>query len=165
MTAARTPALLPLHKPAQLFHGVDRGFGQDAVAQVEDVTGTSGGLTHDVFGARPHFLPVCKQKNRVEISLYRTLEIHLPPAFVERNSPVQANDFCSGFLHRGQQGCAIGAEVNDRHAGLLQFLYQVGDMREHVAPVILDAQATYPTVEDLDGVCPGASPARSRTRW
>jgi len=41
-----------LHKAGQVLYVFDWGFGQDAVAKIEDVAGASGGEAKNVFGAR-----------------------------------------------------------------------------------------------------------------
>ena len=82
--------------------------------------------------------------------------IEIAPAFVERDAPVEADDFGSGFIHRGQQRGAIGAKINDGRAGFLQTLYQAGHMRQNVAAVIFHAEAADPAVENLDDIGAGA---------
>ena len=56
---------------AQRFHIFHRSFGKDAVAEIEDVAGASGGLAQNIFGPRFKFLPVREQKHRIEIALHR----------------------------------------------------------------------------------------------
>src|ERR1035437_4751707 len=82
--------------------------------------------------------------------------IQAGPAFVERDAPVESDDVSSGFFHRGQKRGAVGAEINDGHSGFLQLLHHAGDVGEHVAAIVLDAEASHPTVENLDYVGAGA---------
>ena len=56
----------------------------------------------------------------------------------------------------GQKRGAVGAEINDGHAGFLQALHHVGDMRQDIAAIVFDAEAADPAVENLDGVGAGA---------
>ena len=41
-----------LHEAREIFHILDWSFGQDAVAEIEDVAGASGGELKNIFGAR-----------------------------------------------------------------------------------------------------------------
>ncbi len=79
----------------------------------------------------------------------------IAPAPVEGDAPVEADDFSSGFIHRGKQRGAIGAKVNNRCAGFLQTLHQAADVGQNVAAIIFHAEAADPTVENLDDIGSG----------
>ena len=145
-----------LHEASQVLHIVDWGFGEDAVAEIEDVAGASGGAAENVFGARLQFLPVGEEQNRIEIALHGALVIEASPAFVERDAPVEADDVRSGLFHRGQERGAVGAEINDGRAGFLQLLHHGGDVGQDVAAIVFHAEASDPAVENLDYVGAGA---------
>src|SRR5258708_6470432 len=83
---------------------------EDAVTEIEDVAGASGGAAEDVFRARLQFLPPGKQQHGIEVTLDSALVIEPRPAFVEREAPVESDDVGSGFFHSGKQRSAVGAE-------------------------------------------------------
>ena len=87
---------------AERFYVVHRSFGKNAVAEIEDMAGTSGGLAQNVLGPLLEFFPIGEEQHGIEIALHRAFQTKALPSGVERNAPVQANDFGAGFLHRGQ---------------------------------------------------------------
>ena len=60
------------------------------------------------------------KQDGIEIALHGAAMFQVAPAYVQRNAPVEADDFGSGFIHRGQERGAVGAEINDGRAGFLQ---------------------------------------------
>ena len=74
------------------------------------------------------------------------------PAVVQRNPPVEADHLGSRFFHRRQERGAVGTEINDRHVALLQSLHQVGDVRQHIPPIVFHAQTADPAVKNLDRI-------------
>ena len=126
---------------------------QNAVAEIEDVPGPSVGQAQNVFGAPLQLRPRRKQQHGIEVALHGTGMSHGAPAFVEGNAPIQADDLRAGFRHRGQQGGAVGAEVDDGHVSfLLQSPDELRGGQQGVAAIIFHAQAADPTVEDLQHV-------------
>src|SRR5271170_2054863 len=111
-----------LNQAGQVFHVFHGSFGEDAVAQIEDVAGASGGESKNVFGARLQLLPIGKKQDGIEIALYGAAMFEIAPALVERNAPVETDDFGSGLTHRGEQSGGVGAEINYGRARLLQAL-------------------------------------------
>ena len=136
----------------QRFHILDWSFGQDAVTQIENVSGTPGGAAQNIFGARLQFLPIREEQDRIEISLHGAFEVEISPAFVKRDAPVEPNHFGAGFSHRGQKGSAVCPEINYWHTCFLQSLHQFGGARQHIAAIVLDAEAADPAVEDLNDI-------------
>src|SRR5215468_2861431 len=90
-----------LHILAQAFHVLDRGFGQDAMAEVKNVPWASCGPVEYLAGAGLDILPVRKQEHRVQISLYSALKSHQFPPFIQRDAPIEPHYFCTSLLHRG----------------------------------------------------------------
>src|ERR1700687_3682853 len=82
--------------------------------------------------------------------------IEASPAHIKRNARIKSNHFGPSFFHGGQKRGAVGAEINDRRSGFLQLLHHASDVRKHVAAIVRDAEATDPTVEDLNDVGAGA---------
>ena len=126
------------------------------MAEIEDVAGASGGELQNVFGAGLQFFPVGEKQDGIQIALHGAAMFEIAPALIERDAPVEADDFGSGFIHRGKQRGAVGAKINDWRAGLLQALDQGGDVRQNVAAVVFHAEAADPTVENLDDIGAGA---------
>src|SRR5437667_10109190 len=84
----------------QRAHVIDRGLGQDAVAQVEDVPGATRRLVEDGGGARADLRDGCEQRRRVEVPLYRDVVAEARPRGVEVDAPVEADHVAA----RGAQG-------------------------------------------------------------
>src|ERR1039457_725559 len=141
---------------AERFHVVHRSFGKNAVAEIKDVARASGGLAQNIFGSRFEFFPIGEEQHRIEIALDGAFETEAPPSGVERNTPVEADYLRASLLHRRQKRGAVSAEIDDWHASFLQAFYEVRRMRQNVTPIIFDAQAAYPAIENLDGVSAGA---------
>ena len=144
-----------LHEARQIFHILDGSLRQNAVAKIKDVAGASGGAAQNIFRSRLQLFPVGEQQHRIEIALHGATMVEALPAFVERNAPVESDDVRARFFHGGQQRGAVGAEINDGRSRLLQLLHHAGDMRQDVAAIIFHAQASDPTVENLNHIGPG----------
>ena len=82
--------------------------------------------------------------------------VEIAPALVERDAPVEADDFGSGFVHRRKQRSAVGAEINNGRAGFLQALHENGDVRQDVAAIVFHAEAADPAIENLDDIGAGS---------
>src|ERR1700721_307513 len=145
-----------LHQAREVFYVVYRRFGEDAMAEIEDVAGASGGEAQNCFGSRLQFLPIREQEDGIEIALHGAAMMEIAPALVERDAPIETDDVGASFIHGGEKGGAIGTEINNGSAGLLQALDHGGDVGQNVAAIILDTQATDPAIENLDDVSAGA---------
>jgi carboxymethylenebutenolidase len=126
------------------------------VAKIEDVARASGSAAEDVFRARLQFLPIGEEQNGIEIALHRALMTEASPAIVERDTPVEPDHVGSSLFHGGQERGAVGAEINDGRASFLQLPHHAGDVGEHVAAIVFHAEASDPTVENLNHVGAGA---------
>ncbi len=102
-----------------------------------------------------NLVPFGKEQDGIEIALHGGTVVQQLPALVEGNPPVESDDIGFGLIHGGQQGGAVGSEVDDRHAGLLEGGDQFLGARQNVLAVVLHAEAANPAIEDLDDV--GAS--------
>ena len=144
-----------LDKFGQRLHVFHRRFRQNAVAQIEDWPGRPAARCRISSARDLNSFQSAKSKtgSRLPCTARRT---QASPAFIERNAPVQADDFRSGFSHRRQQRRAVGSEINDRHAGLLQLLYQFGRARQNVTAIVFDAEASHPAIENLNYVRSGS---------
>ena len=108
------------------LHGVDRGAGHNAVAQVEDVTGTSSGLNEDLAHALAEQVFAGEQGYGVEIALNRHGVAEGGPALIEGNSPVKPDDIGAGLPHSRQDGGGVDSEINDGHTQSLYLAHQAG---------------------------------------
>src|SRR5216683_573525 len=145
-----------LHKTSQILHILDRGLWQNAMAEIENVSWPSAGTAQNFLRARLQFFPAGEEQNRIQVALHGAAKFQAAPAFVQRNAPVEPNHLGSGFFHRRKKSGAIRTEINDWRSAALQALHQMGNMREHIATVIVHAQTADPTIEDLNHVRTGA---------
>ena len=67
---------------------LDWGFGDDAVAEVEDVAGTAVGGSEDFFDAGFEDGFGGEEANGVEVALHRCAVTDRAPALVERDAPI-----------------------------------------------------------------------------
>ena len=90
----------------------------------------------------------------IEIALDRPVVADGPPGFVQPHTPVDADHAAAALGQQRQQRRIARGEIDHRHAGrdpgddLL-------DVRQHVAAIVVRAQATDPRVEQLDALRPG----------
>src|SRR5271166_1247074 len=123
------------------------------MAKVEDVSPTAVRQPQYVFRALSHRIPRGKKRHGIEVSLYGVLVPDSLPSLVKRHPPIQPDDLRASLRHGRQQRGAVGAEVDDRNAGLfLQSIHQSRSGLQRISTIVLNAQAPHPTVEDLDYV-------------
>src|SRR5208337_150604 len=129
----KRPSTLALDRPlevrrvladeiAERFHIVHRSFRKNAVAEIEDVAGASAGLAQNVLGPRSKFLPIGEEEHRIEIALHCAFETEASPSLVERNAPVEADDFSATDLHSYHQGRSVGTVVHHGNGRVLEAL-------------------------------------------
>ena len=59
---------------AERLYVVHRSFGKNAVAEIEDVAGASGGLAQNIFGPLFEFFPIGEEQHGIEIALHGAFE-------------------------------------------------------------------------------------------
>jgi hypothetical protein len=91
-------------------HVVDRSFGEDAVAQIENMACTAGGTAQNVGGAGFDFFRRREQGNRIEITLHGNIVTDGSPSLVEIDPPVQADDVAACGADLFQRSRGAGAE-------------------------------------------------------
>src|SRR5271157_5829751 len=101
-----------MHELRQVLHVLDRRMWQNAVAKIKDVPGPPGGEPKNTLSAPLYFAPRREERDGIEVTLHGMTVADGAPALVERNAPVEANDFSSGLRHRRQQRGAVRAEVD-----------------------------------------------------
>ena len=87
--------------------------------------------------------------------MYGAIGTEAAPAVIQGNPPIQADYVRAGLFHGRQQGGAVGGEINDRHTGFLQSLYQFRRARQRVLTIVFHAQAAHPAIEDLNSIGAG----------
>ena len=85
------------HHPHHRLHIFDRRIGHDAVAKIEDVSGTPAGRAQNFLHALLQYLERSKQGNGVEIALHRMTVPNGAPALVQRLPPVEPDHVGAGF--------------------------------------------------------------------
>jgi hypothetical protein len=74
-----------------------RGLGYDAVAKVEDVAGTTGGLVEDIFGTAADFGFVGEENKRIEVALDGAAFADGLPGVIESDAPIDPDYLAAGF--------------------------------------------------------------------
>ena len=78
---------------------IDRRFGQDAVAEIEDVAGASGGLIENHLGTAANFGRLGEQRDRIEITLNGDIVAEPRPGLGEIDAPIETDDIAAGLAH------------------------------------------------------------------
>ena len=71
---------------------IDRGLGQDAVAQIEDVAGPSRRLSEDGLDATAQLGQRREEGRGIEVALHRDVVTQARPPGVEVDAPVEPDD-------------------------------------------------------------------------
>jgi len=121
---------------------------QQAMAQVEDVSGSTGGRIEYRLGPLTQHVQVGVETDRVEVALDRHVMADQVPAVGQIYPPVQALDLPAGLtLQRIQLG--VARQEVDHRQPLGQALDQPLRMRQDMASIVLGRKAPGPAVEDL----------------
>src|SRR5918993_4247035 len=111
---------------AELMHHIDNGFDvlhrcvlQDAMTQIEDMTGASLGAAHNILHAFFDLRPRRKEQSRVEIALDGDIMPEEFPAIVQRDAPIEPDHVSAGALHKRQESRGVGPKVD--HGYVLGF--------------------------------------------
>ena len=138
-----------------LEYGLNRGVGDDAVAEVEDVAGSAGGVGEDFGDAGFEDLFGGEEGDGVEISLHGDGVVEGAPGLIEGRAPVEAEDIAAGLAHGGEERCGVDAEVDDGDAEGLDAADEFGCGREGVVAIVGDGERADPGIENLDDVGAG----------
>src|SRR5215213_2872018 len=90
LSSCHPPTRILVHKLSQPSNIINRRLGQDAVAQVEDMTGPAGGAIENGGSALLDPRPGRKQRHRVEVALHGQARPKLRPGVVELGAPIHA---------------------------------------------------------------------------
>src|SRR4051812_31399910 len=112
------------------------------------------GPIQDVFGTSADLVPRCKEDNRVEVALNGATKVHAAPSVVQRDAPVDTDYLCARlFLGRQQRG-TVRAEIDYRHLRFLEVLYQFCRPWKNVATIVVNTEASHPTIKYLKCIGP-----------
>src|SRR5271170_6748749 len=138
-----------------LLDVLDRRIRDDAVAEIENMTGPAPCQVEDLTHPLAYQLRLGEESDGVEVALDSTGMVERMPRPVERRPPVEAEDVGSGLLHRWEQTGGVHTEVDRWDSHLLQLADEGLRCRQDVVAVVLYAQRSGPAVEDLDHVGSG----------
>jgi hypothetical protein len=80
-------------------HVVYRSMLQNAMTEIEDVTGATLGAAQYVMNPLFNFWSRCKEQSRIKISLHGHVVSEQSPAVVQWDAPVKADHISAGPLH------------------------------------------------------------------
>src|SRR5690349_23227840 len=129
---------------------------QNAMAQIEDMTGTSSRPAQDIVDAFLDLSLWRKEQCRIEIALHRNIVPEEPPAIIQWDTPVEPDYVTAGALHQWQESGGVRSKMNDRHVlspGGCQNALRIGQDK---TLVILRAERAHPRVKNLHRLCPRA---------
>ena len=88
-----------------------RDFGEDAVAEVEDVAGAMLGSREHLQRSAADRRDVGEQRDRIEVALNGDIVANGFPAVAQIDSPIEADDVAAPFTEQRQQRAAHVADV------------------------------------------------------
>jgi hypothetical protein len=109
-----------VHVPCEHLEILDRRLRKHAVAEVEDVSGTSRGASQDVVCHAKQLLLRAEKQCRIEVPLYPAIGADGGPRVIEILTPINPDDITSGFGEICEDRLRADAEVNERHTPIAQ---------------------------------------------
>ena len=97
---------------------IDGGSGEDAVAEVEYVTGSGGGLIENAFGSLADLARAGEEGDRVDVALNGHVVAETGPHVVQFDAPIETDDVGAGVTHLFQQRGGVCTKIDDGHVGL-----------------------------------------------
>src|ERR1700726_33267 len=94
---------------------LERGRGQHAMPEVEDVTRLAARAPKDVARALAYQLGRAEEDGRIEVALDAPVMTDSLPAGLEWHAPVERHDVWAGRCNRLEQRRGVRAEVDARH--------------------------------------------------
>ena len=76
---------------------VDCGVGEDAMPEIENVTGSTIGSPEHVARPQANEVRGAQQHRWIEVALNPPVMADSPPTFIQRHSPIQRNDVWTRF--------------------------------------------------------------------
>ena len=120
--------------------------------EVEDEAGGVSRLLEDHLHAPFDLVHGREEHDGIQVALHRHAGPQAAPGFIERHPPVHPDHRAACFTHRLQQGRRPRAEMDQRHALVLEPFENEPHVGLHILPVVVGAQAPDPAVEQLDGL-------------
>lgn len=133
---------------------VDGRGGEYAVAEVEDMSGSSAGVVEDAARLLANDGDGSEQDGGVEVSLHGDVVAEAIPGEVEWDAPVESDDVAAGVALVFEEGAGVGAEVDggDVWVELREQAFHVG-LDE--AEVMVGCECSDPAIEELECLCAG----------
>src|SRR4051794_24533178 len=99
-----------MHEIDDRLDRADGRLGEDAVTEVEDVTGLAADLLEHARGVLLGEIARSEQHGGIEVALNRLVRADLRPALLDRRAPVEADDGPARFALRFEEVIRAGAE-------------------------------------------------------
>ncbi len=131
---------------------LQRGVGQYAVAEIEDVSRTPGGAAQHVVRGAEHAFHRREQQRRIEVPLDGAVVADHGPGLVEPLAPVHANHVPAGVLHVRQDRAGPDPEVNRRDTGVRERVENLLRVGQRELAVVGARQLSDPGIENLHGL-------------
>src|SRR4029434_6408658 len=96
------------------LHVLDWRGWQDAVTEIEDVTGTVGDASEHTVCLLQHTRRRAEQQRGIEIPLHTAIGADACPGLVDRDAPVHADHVAARFTQLFEDRCRSRTEVNRR---------------------------------------------------
>ncbi len=133
-----------MHEVDDGFHRIDRGFREDAVAEIEDVAGAPAHRIENPLGMPQRNLSWCKQHSGIEVALDRAIVTCALPSVFDRCFPIEADDGATRFTLQFEERLGSCAKMDHRYARLLNILQDVSNVGLHVFFVVFRGELADP---------------------
>ena len=121
-----------MHMPRERLHVLDGRHRQDAVSEIEDVSGAPGGAREDVIRRGDRAVDRSEEERRIEVALDRPIGSDFLPCLIERRAPVDA-DHLSVASEPGAVAPGSASRVEDALVRSEPGAQEVGHQRAGVA--------------------------------
>ncbi len=136
-----------MHKLHQRRHMLHRRLRQNAVPQVEDMSGATAGPLQHICGPAFDLGEGGEQRYRVQVALDGDVVAQPAPGIVQVDAPIDADYIAAGLLHQLQHPVGVGPKVDDWHTGAPRSLDHLPRVGQHVFLVVAGAERADPRIE------------------
>src|SRR6266513_1441141 len=150
-----------MHEIHDRTHGRDVRFGQDAVAEVEDVTGPPTGPREDLPNLPRALGGRRQERDGLEVALDGTLA-DAGPGGIERHSPIDTDDVAAGGREVFEERRGPRAEVNYRNICGTRERERFPAVRLDVGAIVVGRETADPAIEHLQRLRTGARLGRQK---
>src|SRR4051812_44914167 len=150
-----------MHEIHDRTNGRDVGLWQDAMAEVEDVTGPSTGALEDLPNLSRTLGGRRQEGDGFEVTLDGTLA-DTGPGSIERHSPIDTDHVAARGRKVFEKRRCAGAEVNHRDIRGTRERERFAAVRLDVGAIIVGRETADPAIEYLQRVRTGAHLCRQK---